>query len=66
MPALLAPADLAHQALLKADDLQPSPATLSWRRCMRAHGQPVLAPRRWIYLNYAHQQVQGALAGQGA
>ncbi len=22
-------------------------------------------PRRWIYLNYTHQQVQGALAGQG-
>ena len=24
-----------------------------------------LTPKRWIYLNYTHQQVQGALAGQG-
>jgi LysR family glycine cleavage system transcriptional activator len=25
----------------------------------------LLEPRRWIYLNYTHQQVQGSLAGQG-
>jgi LysR family glycine cleavage system transcriptional activator len=28
-------------------------------------GQAGLEPRRWTYLNYTHQQVQGALAGQG-
>jgi len=57
--------DLTEQALLEEDDHRPSAASLSWRRWLREHGQPQLEPRRWIYLNYTHQQVQGALAGQG-
>ena len=64
-PPLACPADLAGHALLEEDDLRPSAASLSWRRWLQAHGQPTLEPRRWIYLNYTHQQVQGALAGQG-
>ena len=62
---LRTPADLAGHALLEEDDHRPSAATLSWRRWLREHGQPALEPRRWILLNYTHQQVQGALAGQG-
>ena len=64
-PPLASPADLAGHALLEEDGRRPSAATLSWRRWLREHGQPTLEPRRWIYLNYTHQQVQGALAGQG-
>ena len=64
-PPLASPADLAGHALLEEDDVRPSAASLSWRRWLQVQGQAGLEPRRWIYLNYTHQQVQGALAGQG-
>lgn len=64
-PPLSQPADLAQHALLEEDDHRPSAAWLSWRRWLRDAGVPTLEPRRWIYLNYTHQQIQGALAGQG-
>jgi LysR family glycine cleavage system transcriptional activator len=64
-PPMATVADLAGHALLEEDDLRPSATTLSWRRWLAHRGQPGLEPRRWIYLNYTHQQVQGALAGQG-
>jgi LysR family transcriptional regulator, glycine cleavage system transcriptional activator len=64
-PPLATAADLAAHALLEEDDHRPSAAFLSWRRWLKLHGQPQLEPRRWIYLNYTHQQVQGAVAGQG-
>ncbi len=64
-PPLTSAADLAGHALLEEDDHRPSASTLSWRRWLMANGQPALEPRRWTYLNYTHQQVQGALAGQG-
>jgi len=64
-PPLDSPADLAGHALLEEDDHRPSAPYLSWRRWFQHVGQPKLEPRRWIYLNYTHQQVQGALAGQG-
>jgi LysR family glycine cleavage system transcriptional activator len=59
------PADLALHALLEEDDPRPSGSWLSWQRWLRHMDLPALEPRRWIYLNYTHQQVQGALAGQG-
>ena len=62
---LACPADLAGHALLEDDNHRPSTASVSWRRWLRHVGQPTLEPRRWVYLNYTHQQVQGALAGQG-
>jgi LysR family glycine cleavage system transcriptional activator len=65
VPPLAQVADLAGHALLEEDDHRPSAQYLSWRRWLQHMGQPDLAPRRWIYLNYTHQQVQGALAGQG-
>jgi LysR family transcriptional regulator, glycine cleavage system transcriptional activator len=64
-PPLRRPGDLAGHALLEEDDHHPSAANLSWRRWLALQGQAGLTPRRWIYLNYTHQQVQGALAGQG-
>ena len=64
-PPLASPADLAAHALLEEDDQRASSASLSWRRWLQHMGQPDLTPRRWTYLNYTHQQVQGALAGQG-
>lgn len=65
VPPLSQPADLAQHALLEEDDHRPSARYLSWRHWLQQQGQPGLEPRRWIYLNYTHQQVQGALAGQG-
>lgn len=64
-PPLRRAADVAGHALLEEDDHRPSAFSLSWRRWLQLHGEPQLEPRRWIYLNYTHQQVQGALAGQG-
>jgi len=64
-PPLRQPLDLAAHALLEEDDPRPSAEYLSWRHWLRLMGQPGLEPRRWVYLNYTHQQVQGALAGQG-
>ena len=64
-PPLRTPADLAGHALLEEDDHHPSAANLSWLRWLSLQGLAGLAPRRWVYLNYTHQQVQAALAGQG-
>ncbi|MES2715920.1 MAG: LysR family transcriptional regulator [Pseudomonadota bacterium] len=64
-PPLHTMADLAGHALLEEDDHHPSAANLSWLRWLALQGHAGLAPRRWVYLNYTHQQVQAALAGQG-
>lgn len=66
VPPLEQPADLARHMLLEEDDPRPINAyPLSWRRWLNEHGQAGLQPQRWLYLNFTHQQVQGALAGQG-
>jgi len=65
VPPLRQVTDLAGHALLEEDDHHPSAANLSWQRWLALQGQPDLAPRRWTFLNYGHQQVQAALAGQG-
>jgi LysR family glycine cleavage system transcriptional activator len=62
---LASAADLAHHALLEDDDHRPSTAFVSWHRWLDHQGLPGLEPRRWVFVNYTHQQVQGALAGQG-
>lgn len=64
-PPLRAPSDLAGHALLEDDFHRPSTDFLSWRRWLTAQGLARLEPRRWVFLNYTHQQIQGALAGQG-
>jgi LysR family glycine cleavage system transcriptional activator len=62
---LAQPADLATHTLLEEDDQRPSAEYLGWRHWLRLHGQPTLEPRRWLFLNFTHQQIQAALAGQG-
>lgn len=65
-PPLERPTDLARHTLLEEDDPRPASAyQLSWRRWLAEQGLPGLQPQRWLYLNFTHQQVQGALAGQG-
>lgn len=65
-PPLDAPGDLASHVLLEEDDPRPGASyRLSWRRWFTEQGLPKLEPRGWLYLNFTHQQVQGALAGQG-
>lgn len=64
-PGLSRPADLAGHALFEEDSQRASAWLLSWRRWLQVQGLATLEPKRWVYLNYTHQQVQGALAGQG-
>ena len=64
-PPRARPADLAHHALLEDDDHRPSTSFVSWHRWLEHQGLPGLALRRWVFVNDSHQQVQGALAGQG-
>lgn len=66
LPPLEQPADLRGHALMEEDDaLSASDHELGWRPWLARHGLRDLAPRRWLYFNYTHQQVQAALAGQG-
>lgn len=66
VPALDAPGDLARHVLLEEDDPRTTSGfRVSWRRWLAGQDLALLEPRGWIYLNYTHQQVQGALAGQG-
>ena len=64
-PALAKPADLAEHTLAEEDDNKASTEYLTWRYWMEQQGEPMLQPRRWLYLNFTYQQVQAALAGQG-
>lgn len=63
-PPLRLPSDLASHALAEEDDYRPSAGALSWRRWLTLQGLPRLEPRRWMFLNYTHQQIQAALGGQ--
>ena len=63
---LTRPADLAEHTLLEMDDGHSlSHLMLSWPSWLAGWGLENLVPRRWISVNYTHQQVQAALAGQG-
>ena len=64
-PPLSTPRDLAGHSLLDEDSHRPAAELLGWRHWLSNQGVGDLAPRRWIYLNYTHQQVQAALAGHG-
>jgi len=64
-PALAQPADLAQHTLLDMDDGSPHASELGWGAWLAAHQLPGMAPRRWLSMNYTHQQMQAALAGQG-
>ncbi|WP_442775310.1 LysR family transcriptional regulator [Sphaerotilus montanus] len=64
-PRLAQPADLTEHTLLEMDDGHSPSTLLSWPRWLAGCGLAHLTPRRWISVNYTHQQVQAALAGQG-
>lgn len=64
-PPLRRPADLAEHTLLEMNDGNSGNAHLGWGPWLADAGLADLNPRRMITVNYTHQQVQGALAGQG-
>lgn len=66
--------DLRRCTLIESIDAAPSAQLkwLSWQRWLAQYASPAtahthsgLAPQSWLYLNYAYQIVQAALAGQG-
>ena len=61
------PIDLAQYALIEASDAHRTQHTewLTWQRWFEAQNLKNLAPKRWLYFNYAHQIAQAALTGQG-
>ena len=65
LPALDTPAQLAKYTLIEEDGGLPSAEYLVWRHWLDQHAPPGLEPQRWIYLNFTHQQIQAAMAGQG-
>lgn len=64
-PPLRRAADLAGHTLLEMDDGSAHAQELLWPTWLAGEGLPKLSPRRWMSMNYTHQQVQAALAGQG-
>ncbi len=61
--------DLAHCTLIEAGDAYRNSHLqwLTWQRWLDTFQTPgtKLAPKRWLYFNYAHQILQAALTGQG-
>jgi LysR family glycine cleavage system transcriptional activator len=64
-PPLRTPADLAAHTLVEMDDSHAHSIDLSWPRWLARQGLEELVPRRWLSMNFTHQQIQLALAGQG-
>ena len=67
LPPIKSGADFAQVTLIEADHDSrfQNIELLSWQRWLEAQNLPQLEPKRWLYLNYAHQIVQAAMAGQG-
>jgi len=66
-PAIGQPADVARFTLIEAGDAHRLQHLdwLTWERWLELHGSARLQPKRWLFLNYAHQIAQAALTGQG-
>ena len=64
-PPLASPADLAQHTLISMEDDRPGNELLGWMHWLEQRGVAHLEPRRWISVNFTHQEVQTALAGQG-
>jgi LysR family glycine cleavage system transcriptional activator len=66
MPPLRQATDLAQYTLLEEDgNTRLSCQYLTWRRWLQMQGHAGLQPRRWLFMNFTYQQIQGALSGQG-
>ena len=60
------PQDLAQFTLIEAGDAHRTHLEwLTWRRWFDEQHLTQVAPKRWLYFNYAYQMVQAAQAGQG-
>jgi LysR family transcriptional regulator, glycine cleavage system transcriptional activator len=57
--------DLQHHALLDQDAGPPGQAWLRWEHWLSEKQLDQLEPKRWNTLNYSHQLIQAAAAGQG-
>lgn len=57
--------DISRHTLLEEDDHRASVKFFSWPQWLEQHAPASVSPRGWIYVNYTHQQIQAALAGQG-
>jgi LysR family glycine cleavage system transcriptional activator len=64
-PPLDEPADLAAHTLIAMEDDRPGIELLTWAYWLEQRGLGQFEPRRWISVNFTHQEVQTALAGQG-
>jgi LysR family glycine cleavage system transcriptional activator len=64
-PPLARPADFVQHTLIEVEDTTPSAIALGWPAWLTVQGQAQLVPRRWFSVNFNHQQIQAALAGQG-
>ena len=64
-PRLRHPSDLTAHTLLEESNSHKASGEFSWRKWLRWCNQPTLEPKRWITMNFTHQQIQAALAGQG-
>jgi LysR family transcriptional regulator, glycine cleavage system transcriptional activator len=64
-PGLTQMSDLQHHALLDQDAGHPSQGWLRWEHWLSDMQLDHLEPKRWNTLNYSHQLIQAAAAGQG-
>ncbi len=63
--ALASTADLARHTFFDQDEEHPGSRCSTWRYWLHAQGQADVAPRRRVTVNYGHQGIQAAMAGQG-
>jgi LysR family transcriptional regulator, glycine cleavage system transcriptional activator len=64
-PALSTLADLRGHALLDQDDAHPGNRFVTWQHWLQRHGAADVQPRQRVSINYGHQIIQAAMAGQG-
>lgn len=64
---LLRSEDLKNFTLIEAGDAHTNQSLewLTWHGWFRSHQLKKVEPRRWLYLDFAHQLAQAALTGQG-
>ena len=61
------PQDLQDCTLIESGDAQTNQNLewLTWHGWERSHRLPPIEPRRWLLFDFAQQQIQAALTGQG-
>ena len=64
-PRLRNPGDLTAHTLLEEINSHKASGEFSWRKWLQWCDLPTLEPKRWVTMNFTHQQIQAALSGQG-